>query len=193
MCLGQKPFNSPPFPAIWRDLRQMLSLAVAVWGSQENKLRSLFSKDASVFPLFCALKVWLFDIIMVCPRATRRADQQRLLPNICGSTLACPPACSAPDGKKLNGRPNIPPTLPVGCGLTSKNKIQSKETPFKSEQSWNNILKKDNMVCIKECTWKLDYDQFWLRRDWKMYKMSRWASSTCYIYQAGNFIHISLC
>ena len=49
MCLGQKPFNSLPFPAIWRDLRQMLSLAVAVWGSQENKLRSLFFKGRLCF------------------------------------------------------------------------------------------------------------------------------------------------
>ena len=76
--------------------------------------RLLFSGrwDAPVFPLFCALKVWLFDIIMVCPEATleRWAGQP--------TTTTTLPSLAAGE-KKLNGRPNIPPTLPVVGG--SKN------------------------------------------------------------------------
>ena len=85
-----KSFNPRSFPAppLQCDLRQMLPLSGSVWGflilwkhsgpvllgsvwgSQENKLRSLFWGDAPVFPLFCVSRVRLFDIIMVCPAAT---------------------------------------------------------------------------------------------------------------------------
>ena len=168
MCLGQKPFNSPPFPAIWRDLRQTLSLAVAVWGSQENKLRSLFFKGRLCFSdvlCFEGLTVWYHYGL---PSGDAESRPTAPPPQYLWLNLGLPSRLLCTWWKKLNERPNIPPTLPVGCGLTSKKKIWAKKQ-CSSLNSWNSILnKKKYMVWIKECTWKLDYDQFWFGRDWKM-------------------------